>query len=80
MIRAFRITGEPKEISMMKETELKGRHEQLPQTTPSREMDVYRDIERMFDDFFSRGWLRLCRRQNGREDECTNPADQNAFD
>jgi HSP20 family protein len=43
---------------MAKETELKVRNEQAIQKAPAREFDVFRDMERMFDDFMSRGWLR----------------------
>jgi HSP20 family protein len=43
---------------MAKESEVKVRNERSLLKAPSREVDVFADMERMFDDFLSRGWLR----------------------
>jgi len=43
---------------MAKENELKVKNEQAVQKAPTREFDMFRDMERAFDDFLSRGWLR----------------------
>jgi HSP20 family protein len=43
---------------MAKEGELKVKNEQPVRKAPAREFDVFRDMERAFDDFLSRGWLR----------------------
>lgn len=45
---------------MAKDTELK-QGQQLQKAAPASDMDVYDDMERMFDKFFTRGWMRPLR-------------------